>query len=174
MSWSVIGKIGLAEAFPSSKASFIGHAMAWHHVSYVGGPKVTELVAQSKCNFAIYRSETAKNILSDLLERGDQVLSELQGHSTISFTWFSYYPEEKLGTCNFVIGLDDREWEHLSPQLYMAMIHKLQFRMNAEGNLAWSTTPNDLKRATPDEFEGGKAVALTEVSIRLINEEMLK
>lgn len=174
MGWSVVGKIGLTQVFPASKASFIGNAMNWHHVSYVGGPKVTELVARSNCSLGIYRASLAEGILSDLMEKGAPASTELQGEPTVSFAWFNYSPEEGAGTCNFVIGLNDRDWDNLAPQLQMAMIHDLQIRVHGEGNLAWSTTQNDLKRATPEEFEVGKAVALTDISIRLINEEMLK
>ena len=174
MSWSVIGKIGLTEAFPATRASFIGHAMEWRYQPFSEGERISELVANSPCSLGIYKLEVAKDILSNLLEKGSSAAEVVAGEATFSFVWFNYDPELKLGSTNFVIGLNDPDWDVLAPNLRSAMIHREQFRLNAQGYLANSDVQNDLDIPTPDEFETGKARGLVGVSVRLLNEDMLK
>jgi hypothetical protein len=133
------------------------------------GYPVAALVGGARPSLGIYESKQARDIASNLMEKGQDLLSAVQSKSDFGFLWFNCDPngghEHEL---HFVIELNAGEFDKLRSTIEGGLRSDWLLRFKG-GSWFSDSKPNPhSKSPTWEQFELGTLVEIDDLTISMI------
>ncbi|WP_295631038.1 hypothetical protein [Novosphingobium sp.] len=155
------------KVYPATERSISGRAVNWRSMDAWRGP-LDSVVSKASGAFGIYSVETAKGILSNMLEKGEALLQAITDES--DFAWVTYWHDpakSNESVCNFCLGMREDNFRKLHESFQFAVQSMLKVELRGSGGFSVSEGNPYSTQPTMSGFEAGYPVLIHDFSVHL-------
>ena len=160
MKWNFTGTILSKSLLPHPTGRYQINLDTWHSDYVFDGNMRSHFDGVRKTADLMELGE-ARDILLNLMGRGDKLLNKSAGASELSFLWYQYDPDGRMGNyLSVVIGLEAQTLLRISENLDQALLSQNPVQISCSA--AFSATENNPNSIQPtcEQFELGEILPL--------------